>query len=448
MKLFLILPFIFAFNTAFAQETQKCLDKSKEFFEQKEYSYAQKTLETCLKKDTKNVDILVSLGGVCMKQNNYDDALKYFKEALKNMTKTSPYISYVYARIGDCYSHKQDFASAANYYEASLNYEPANINSLVGKGICEEKKGNIQKAAEYFKKALAVDFTNLIARERLIALEPQVLSHEELLKTMKERNILDPNAVDYQQQDLDLLTKMLGAEKDNAITYLNSKYNGKIPSGLVIEKFPGKLYSRKILTYSGYKDLMFLLSKEAIDFFMKNKVYKSEILKLRDLNGNNIFTDKGLLTDEGVLAYTMSLNGEKSYLLPSEPIPSASKKAEMKVQELLRQGYMEITTTEYAYIMEKSRCNEQTLIKTGVKIVQGAPHKNRFLIIDQIKKPSKYDCSIDKQVCYYNMVMERRKQKKDNPNTPVYTSTFGTGSNAIPPICKEDGTLELFDFGK
>ncbi|MBR4508173.1 MAG: tetratricopeptide repeat protein [Elusimicrobiaceae bacterium] len=442
MKLFFIFSFIFFFTNIFAQDTQKCLNKSKEFFEQKEYSYAQKTLESCLKNDPKNVDVLVSLGGVCMKQNNYNEAIKYFKESLKNMAKTSPYVSYVYARIGDSYSHLQDFTRAANYYEASLNYEPANINSLVGKGICEEKKGNIQKAAEYFKKALAVDFTNLIARERLIALEPQVLSYEELISTMKERNILDPNAVTYQPQDLDLLTKMINAEKDNAITYLSSKYNNRIPPGLIIEKFPGKIYSRKILTYSGYKDLMFLLSKEAIDFFIKNKVYKSEILKLRDLNGNNIFTDKGLLTEEGLVAYTQSLSGKKAYLLPSEPIPSAAKKAEMKVQELLKQGYMEITILEYAYIMEKSRCNEQTLIKTGVKIIQGAPNRNRFLIIDQIKKPSKFDCPADTQVCYYNMVMEKRKQKKDRDNTPVYTSTFGTGAKASPHICKENGTLE------
>ena len=87
MRFFLILSFIFFFSNIFAQNTQKCLAVSKDFFEQKEYSYAQKNLENCLKNDSKNVDILVSLGGVCMKQNNYNDALEYFKKALKNMTK-------------------------------------------------------------------------------------------------------------------------------------------------------------------------------------------------------------------------------------------------------------------------------------------------------------------------------------------------------------------------
>lgn len=437
MRFFLIISFLFLSNFAFAQDTQKCLDKSKEFFEQKEYSYAQKTLEDCLKTDPKNIDILVSLGGVCMKQNNFDEALIYFKESLKSMKKTSPYVSYVYTRIGDCYTRKQDFNKAANYYEASLKFEPANINSLVGKGICEEKKGNIQQAAEYFKKALAVDFTNLIARERLIALEPQILNHEEIINTMKERNILDPNAIDYQRQDFDLLTKMIKAEKDNAITYLSSKYNGKIPPGLVVEQFPGKVYARKMLSYSGYKDLMFLLSKDAIDFFIKQGAYKSEILKLRDLSGNNIFDEKGFLTDDGMLAYTLSLNGQKAYLLPSEPLPSGYKKAEVIVQKLLRQGYTEITTSEYAYLMETSRCNEKTLVeKLGVKIVNAAPGKNRFLVIvpPNMAKIKEFP---------YNIVQERRKEKKGSSTAPVYTSTFGSGSIKTH-LCKEDGTLDSF----
>ncbi|MBQ4493651.1 MAG: tetratricopeptide repeat protein [Elusimicrobiaceae bacterium] len=438
MKFLVILSFVFALNNVYAQQTNNCLEKSKEFFEQKEYTYAQKTLETCLKNNPKDVDILVSLGGVCMKQNNYDDALKYFKESLKNMTKQSPYASYVYTRIGDLYTHKQDFARASKYYEASLTFEPANINSLVGKGICEEKQGNIQKAAQYFKKALAVDFTNLIARERLISLEPQRLSHEELISTMKERNILDPNAIDYQETDLDLLNKMIKAEKDNAITYLNNKYNGKIPPGLIVEQYPGKIYSRKMLSYSGYKDLMFLLSKDAINYFINQGVYKSEMLKLRDLNGNNIFDKKGFLTDEGLLAYTYSLNGQKAYLLPSEPLPSGSKKAEMMVQQLLRQGYTEITTSEYAYLIETSRCSEKTLTqKLAVKIVPAAPGKNRFLVLVppvKINKMAEYP---------YNIVMDRRKQKKDSSNTPVYTTTFGSGGIKTH-LCKEDGTLDIF----
>ena len=437
MRKLLTLSFVFLFSPVFAQEAQKCLDTSKEFFEQKEYSYAQNTLENCLKNNPKNVDILVSLGGVCMKQDNYDTALKYFKESLKNMAKTSPYVSYVYARIGDIYTHKQDFLKAGNYYEASLNYEPANINSLVGKGICEEKKGDIEQAAKYFKKALAVDFTNLIARERLIALEPQVLTHDELLNTMKERNILDPNALDYQKQDLDLLTKMLKAERDSAITYLNDKYNGKIPPGLIVEKFPGKIYSRQMLSYSGYKNLILLLSKDAIAFFTKNKVYKSEILKLRDLNGNNIFDNKGFLTDEGIIAYTQSLSGQKAYLLPAEPIPSSSKKAEMLVQQLLKQGYYEITTTEYAYVMEETRCSEKTLTeKLGVKIINAAPGRNRFLVVVPPSKSKLAEFP-------YNIVQDRRRQKKDSANTPVYTSTFGSGSIRTH-LCKEDGTLDSF----
>ena len=447
MKCFLILIFLFSFTNIFAQttqETQTCLNKGKEFFEQKEYSYAQKTLEDCLKTNPNDVDILVSLGGVCMKQENFNQALIYFNNALKNMTKQSPYVSYVYTRMGDCYTHIKDFAKAAKYYDASLKYEPANINSLVGKGICEEQLGNIPQAAQYFKKALAVDFTNIVARRRLIALEPGVLSEEELVATMKERNILDPHAKTYQEQDLDLLKKMLKAERNKAVKYLNDKYEGKIPPGLVIEKYSGKIYARKILSYSGYHDLMFLLSQDAIDFFIKEGAYKSEILKLRDFDGNKIFNEKGFLTHEGLIAYNLSLNGQKSYLLPSEPLPSASKKAQMKVQELLKQGYMEITIEDYGYIMDKTRCNEKTLVNDlGIRIVQGTPGRNRFLVLDPIKLKNQQTCPFNLKACPYEITQERKKEKKNSTKTPVYTSTFGTGTKRTY-LCKEDGTLETF----
>lgn len=438
MKYFLTLILLFSFNSVLAQETQKCLNKGKEFFEQKEYSYAQKTLEGCLKTDPQNVDILVSLGGVCMKQNNYDQAIVYFKNALKNMSKKSPYVSYVYTRLGDSYTHNKDFTKAGKYYEASLKFEPANINSLVGKGICEEKTGNYQKAAEYFKKALAVDFTNIVARERLIDLEPMILSHEEIISTMKERNILDPQALDYQEQDFELLKKMLTAEKNKAITYLSDKYNGKIPPGLIVEKFPGKLYARKMLSYSGYNDLIFLLSKDAIDLFMKEASY-NEILKLRDLEGNPIFDEKGILTDAGLAAYNMSLNGQRAYLLPSEPIPSSAKKADMIVKKLIKQGYEEITNTEYAYVMEKTRCSEQTLVeKLEVKIVPITRERRRYLVVLPPQTFKLLEVP-------YNVVKARRDEQKNTftkkSQVPVYTSTFGTGG-VIAHVCKEDGTLE------
>ena len=436
MKYFLTLILLFSFNSVFAQETQKCLNKGKEFFEQKEYSYAQKTLEDCLQIDPKNVDILVSLGGVCMKQDNFEQAMFYFKEALRNMTKQSPYVSYVYTRIGDCYTHKKDFAKASKYYDASLKFEPANVNSLVGKGVCEEQTGNYQSAAEYFKKALAVDFTNLVARERLIALEPDILTNEELISTMKERNILDPHALDYEQQDFDLLKKMIKAEKNNALVYLNDKYEGKIPPGLIVEKYPGKLYVRRMLSYGGYKDLMFLLSKDAIDFFLEQGVYKREILKLRDFEGNNIFDEKGYLTDAGLIAYNLSLNGEKAYLLPSQPLPSTSKKADMTVKKLISQGYTEITNTEYAYIMEKTRCNEHTLVSNlAVKIVPVSYEKRRFLII---LPPQKNPLA---EVPYYLVQQRRKENKSASNNAPVYSTTFGTGTRR-PFVCKEDGNLD------
>ena len=203
-----------------------------------------------------------------------------------------------------------------------------------------------------------------------------------------------------------------------------------------MEKYPGKLYVRRMLSYGGYKDLMFLLSKDAIDFFLEQGVYKREILKLRDFEGNNIFDEKGYLTDAGLIAYNLSLNGEKAYLLPSQPLPSTSKKADMTVKKLISQGYTEITTTEYAYIMEKTRCNEHTLVSNlAVKIVPVSYEKRRFLII---LPPQKNPLA---EVPYYLVQQRRKENKSASNNAPVYSTTFGTGTRR-PFVCKEDGNLD------
>ena len=189
-------------------KSDACLARSKEHFNEKEYTQAEKTLIKCLKADPKNSDALISLAGVEMILGKFNNAEQSLNRSLTPLEKKSPYRAYIYSRMGDIYMRRANLKEAQKYYQAALKYEPANINALVGTGICEEKAGNLKKAVDYYKKALAVDFTNIVSRERLIALEPDILTDEELLRTMKERNIIDPVAQNFSAEDKETLKKI------------------------------------------------------------------------------------------------------------------------------------------------------------------------------------------------------------------------------------------------
>lgn len=413
-----------------------CLSKSKEYFNEKEYSLAEKTLNGCLKTNPKNADALISLAGVEMILGKFNNAEKNFIKALSYLNAKSPYKAYIYSRLGDIYMRKANLKEAEKYYKTALKYEPANINALVGAGICEEKTGDINKAVEYYKKALAVDFTNIVSRERLIALEPDILTKEELLRTMKERNIIDPAAQEFSREDMQTLSKMITAEKSNGIEYLSQKYGGKIPNGLIVERDSNKVYVRKMLTITGYNDLLGKLSSDAKQFLINKGVSVADLFTLRDENRKPIFNDMGNLTDEGLTAFTKMLRGEKSYYRPGEKLPATQKEIEMQVRNLISQNYMEITNTEYAALMTRTQCSENTLRnQLKVRYVDiGGGNKRYFVFAHpDALEPISYP--------YLYVQQYRQERRIANSEAPVYGNSFGLGNGLPAKLCKKDGTL-------
>lgn len=415
-----------------------CLSKSKEYFNEKEYSLAEKTLNGCLKTNPKNADALISLAGVEMILGKFNNAEKNFTKALNYLNAKSPYKAYIYSRLGDIYMRKANLKEAERYYKTALKYEPANINALVGAGICEEKTGKIPQAVEYYKKALAVDFTNVVSRERLIALEPDILTKDELLRTMKERNIIDPAAQEFSREDMQTLSKMITAEKSNGIEYLSQKYGGKIPNGLIVERDSNKVYVRKMLTITGYNDLLGKLSSDAKQFLINKGVPVSELFSLRDKNRKLIFNDMGNLTDEGLVAFTKMLRGEKSYYRPGEKLPATQKEIEMQVRNLISQNYMEITNTEYAALMTRTQCSENTLRnQLKVRYVNiGGGNKRYFVFAHpDALEPFSYP--------YLYVQQYRQERRQANSDAPVYGNSFGLGNGLPAKLCKKDGTLNM-----
>lgn len=427
-----------------AKNIDSCLAKSKDLFNEDDKNndkthasmqQAKKTLYACLKMDPDNTDALISLAGVEMVLGNFKEAKSNFQRSLQLLPNTSPYYAYIYSRLGDIAMHTPDLKEAEKNYLSALKYEPANINSLVGAGICAEKTGRIQTAADYYKKALAVDFTNIVARDRLIALEPDILSEEELIRTMKERNIIDPAAKTFSAQDKQILEKIIKAEKGNGIEYLSKKFGGRIPNGFTVERDSNKVYARKMLTLTGYNELIAKLSHDAKQKLINNGVSVADLFKLYDANRKPLFNDQGNLTDEGLVAFTKMLNGEKSYFRPGEKLPPSNKEIERKVQEILNKKYIEILTSEYAWLQSKTRCSEKTLKRIGVKDLDIGNNKKRYFVFAHPEARFPYNMP-------YLYIQDYRTQKQAlKSDAPVYSNTFGLGNTLPEKLCDRKGNL-------
>ena len=87
---------------AFGQDqVSSCIGQGKKEFAAEKYTQAKNTFLRCLKSDKNNEEALLSLGGVCLTQEQLDEAKQYFLTALKKMKRTSPYLSYTYSMLGD-----------------------------------------------------------------------------------------------------------------------------------------------------------------------------------------------------------------------------------------------------------------------------------------------------------------------------------------------------------
>jgi len=417
-------------------QAQSCLKESKKFFSEKDYISAEHTLDRCPAEDKKNPNVQISLGGIKLMLGKYDDAGAYFENALKIMPKNSPYFAYVYSSLGDIAMRKNQTAKALQLYENSLRYESANLNALVGYGLTLEKTGQKAEAAKNYQKALNIDFSNLEARKGLIRLEPDCLTEKEKLEALKDRNIIAPEALTFTEVDMDLLRKILKAERGSSIEYLSMKFGNMLPEGTYFEKNPNTFYARKMLTLNGYNLLMEKLSKDATDFFRSQKIVVSELFSLADLNGRPIFNEQGILTDEGLVAYNKSLKGKKAYLLPGEKASVIRDKELALVKELLAKGYEEVTRLEFQYVEQETLCPESTLVRSVRCRTVGEGKDKRYFV------PAGPDDTPPFTVPLMFVEEYRDLYGKHNQDySPVYRDTFGESQRTLPKLCNKKGEL-------
>ena len=266
-----------------------CLDEGKLQYTNTQYTQAVATFNRCLTLDPNNVDAHLSLAGALLTQNDLSGAKTHFEAALKNMKRTSPYWSYTYSMLGDIALKQRNLKQALLHYNKSLEYNTANVNSLIGKGVILETQGDYSGAAEAYTSALAVEPLNVIARQRLINLEPEYLSDSEILTALKQRYAVKPEQTELTDANRTLFADIHRAEQRRGIDYLKNKY-GKNTQDYIITLNKGTDFAREMLTLNGYNALQKSMGQDAVAAFRRLGVPVQQVFELRDKQGLPVFT--------------------------------------------------------------------------------------------------------------------------------------------------------------
>lgn len=121
------------------------------------------------------------------------------------------------------------------------------------------------------------------------------------LAELKARGVAAKDAVAWSPEEAALLKRLRRAEALGALQFIRDK-TGSL-AGAVVDLETGKGYKKPLLTVAGFERWLFLLSQEARAFFEGRGAEAKFVFSIKDLAGKRLFTDDGLLTDDGVDLY-------------------------------------------------------------------------------------------------------------------------------------------------
>ncbi|MFT3908024.1 MAG: adenylate/guanylate cyclase domain-containing protein [Ferruginibacter sp.] len=161
----------------------------------------------------------VNIGEIYFFHEDYQQALKYFEEALKDYAGTENY-PYALNYIGKVYLKKKEYATAIHYHQQALDYAKkldASLDmaqSLLGLGFTSMEEGNIVEAIKYYKEAepmaLNVSNANNELRDTYSGLAKAYAANSDFANAFKYQSLL--TTVKDSIYNIEAGKKLAGAE--------------------------------------------------------------------------------------------------------------------------------------------------------------------------------------------------------------------------------------------
>lgn len=147
--------------------------------------------------------------------------------------------------------------------------------------------------------------------------EPKAVSaHQQLLREMRQRRIIDSDASSWSPDNMKLLLRIRWVEDAGGLYLIKRRF--KRLKGLTVIHRPGggeKPVTR--ITREGFDRYLVLKTQRALRYFEKRGVDAKWVFSLTDIKKRKLFDESGHLTEWGDVLYTRASLGKPVFWLTS-----------------------------------------------------------------------------------------------------------------------------------
>jgi len=133
-------------------------------------------LQQKLAKEKGSPEDYYELGSILLSKKLYTQAIVQFQKALKSKTLAPDLAALIYNALGYAYSTQDQYDLALRQYKEALKLVPDYGIALKNLGFAYERKQLLSEAMEVYQKVLAADPTDSVAQKRVDSLQKRILT--------------------------------------------------------------------------------------------------------------------------------------------------------------------------------------------------------------------------------------------------------------------------------
>ncbi|MDD4005266.1 MAG: tetratricopeptide repeat protein, partial [Elusimicrobiaceae bacterium] len=343
---------------------RNCVKAAARLFTAKDNSAAAEKYRACLQIQPGDANARISLAGVLLLLNRLGAAHREFERGMRLLPPDSPMIGYCRSRQGDIEMKRARPEKAAEYYRQAIAIDPTEVNALVGLGRYHEENREWNAAHDAYQAGLTLEPANAAANEGLRRVEPLLATDTEILAELKLRRALPESAVTLAPADRETFRLMHKYEAMRAIDYLERRLKF-LPGNYTVTKGEKAPEFRLLLSQEGFNAYIRVVTNELLKKLESDGVRPRAIFTVTDKYAAPVFDERGLITEPGMEVFYASLISEKAYYLPQEAIPdevlAAMSPDEVTKLQYRRKGYDEVTGPEVQWLADITRCPQDVL---------------------------------------------------------------------------------------